>query len=188
MKWKKPTRSVMPRHEASTASRPRPKVSARTMMVRPSSARKKSMPSGAIQGTLTCASQAPGAAAAGIRMYQSRITAASPEHHDGQDEDDAYAGDRQVGAEQAVLRGAERPPGAQVEPGDPADGGLDQVAAGDACEPLHRAHEDPLVEPVEAPAVQPERLDRPRHGLGGEARRRGLPAQPQQVRDLDAHA
>src|SRR5665647_2929585 len=242
MKWKKPTRSVMPRHEASTASRPRPKVSARTMMVRPSSARKKSMPSGAIQGTLTCASQAPstrpaapgpraanaarrvpalashwptsrasgaavpttavqraspgrarpssqapGAAAAGIRMYQSRITAASPEHHDGQDEDDAYAGDRQVGAEQAVLRGAERPPGAQVEPGDPADGGLDQVAAGDACEPLHRAHEDPLVEPVEAPAVQPERLDRPRHGLGGEARRRGLPAQPQQVRDLDAH-
>src|SRR5665647_3408056 len=59
MKWKKPTRSVMPRHEASTASRPRPKVSARTVMVRPSSARKKSMPSGAIQGTLTCASQAP---------------------------------------------------------------------------------------------------------------------------------
>ena len=49
MKWKKPTRSVMPRQEASTASRPRAKVSTSMISVSPSSARKKLMPSGAIQ-------------------------------------------------------------------------------------------------------------------------------------------
>src|SRR5450759_5223456 len=59
MKWKKPTRCWMPRHEASTASRPRANVSTSMITVRPSSARKKLMPSCEIQVACRCASQAP---------------------------------------------------------------------------------------------------------------------------------
>ena len=59
MKWKKPTRSWMPFHEASTASSPMANVSTSMMSVSPSSARKKLMPSGAIQAAWTSASQVP---------------------------------------------------------------------------------------------------------------------------------
>ena len=84
----------------------------------------------------------------------------SPQHHDGEDEGDAEAGDGQVGAQAPRLAGAERARGPDVEPGDAAHGRLDEVVAGDAGEPLHGPHEDVLVDPVQAPAAQPEGGDR----------------------------
>ena len=59
MKWKAPTRSVMPRHEQSTASRPSANVSSSMISVRPSAARKKLMPSEPIQVAWTWAIQDP---------------------------------------------------------------------------------------------------------------------------------
>ena len=54
-KWKKPTRSCTLFHEASTATRLRPKVSVSRISVRPSSARKKLMPSCEIHTPFTWA-------------------------------------------------------------------------------------------------------------------------------------
>ena len=69
------------------------------------------MPATAVQrasaGLDRPSSQATGAATAGIRMYQSRITA-SPQHHDGEDEGDAEPGDGHVGAQAPGLAGAQR--------------------------------------------------------------------------------